>query len=88
MIFVLIAGSFTPFAALVMTGMLATVALWAVWFGAIAGAAFSVAWPTAPNWVRSGLYVALGWTTLISGPQIVDHAGVGAAVLSVFGGVP
>ena len=52
MIFLLIAGTFTPFALLVMEGPLATALLIAVWGGALAGTIVELIWIDAPKWVR------------------------------------
>jgi hemolysin III len=51
MIFVLIAGSYTPFALLVLRGTLGTVILIAAWSAALAGAVFKLIWIDAPGWL-------------------------------------
>jgi hemolysin III len=61
MIFVLIAGSYTPFALLVLHGPLATVILVTVWAGAGAGIVLKLVWLDAPKWLISLAYVLLGW---------------------------
>ena len=60
MIFVLIAGTYTPFAVLVLHGSLALAILVVVWAGALAGIAFNLVWTNAPKWLHALLYVALG----------------------------
>jgi len=87
MIFVLIAGTYTPFALLVLDGTLAKVVLVGVWSGAAAGIAFTLIWPNAPKWLTAGTYVALGWFSIVAVPQITAQAGVGALVLLGVGGV-
>jgi hemolysin III len=87
MIFVLIAGTATPFALLVMTGPLSTFVLAAVWIGAAIGVTFTVVWTTPPTWLRTTLYGLLGWATLIAVPQMWDKAGAGSVILLAFGGV-
>jgi hemolysin III len=87
MIFVLVAGTTTPFAALVMEGTLATVLLIVAWSGALAGVAISMLWPDAPKRVSAAIYIALGWSGAAATPQIVSHAGVGALALIAAGGV-
>ncbi len=49
MIFVLIAGTYTPFALLVLDGPLATVILISVWAGAVGGIVLKLAWVDAPK---------------------------------------
>jgi hemolysin III len=87
MIFVLIAGTYTPFAVLVLEEPLREVVLAGVWGGAAAGIAFSLLWSNAPKWLTAAAYVALGWFSVIAIPQIVERAGAGALVLLGAGGV-
>jgi hemolysin III len=87
MIFVLIAGSYTPFAVLVLHGPLATAILVAVWAGAGLGVAFNLVWRNAPTWLRAALYIALGWIAVAAMPQLGAAIGVGGLVLLGVGGV-
>jgi len=87
MIFVLIAGTYTPFAALVLSGSTQTVVLAGVWGGAAAGIVFSLVWVSAPKWLAAAVYVALGWFSLVAFSQIIDRAGIGALALLLGGGV-
>jgi hemolysin III len=87
MIFVLIAGTYTPFALLVLEGSLRVVVLAGVWGGALAGIVFTLVWIGSPRWLTTATYMALGWFSLIAVPQIVDRAGVGALALLAAGGV-
>jgi hemolysin III len=87
MIFVLIAGTYTPFALLVLEGTLADVVLAVVWGGALAGILVSVVWPTSPKWITALICVALGWVAIATLPQLVDRAGVPAVILIGVGGV-
>jgi hemolysin III len=63
-IFVLIAGSYTPFTLLLLDGPARTVLLWLVWAGAAAGIAFRMCWPAAPRWLYTPVYVLLGWAAV------------------------
>jgi hemolysin III len=87
MIFLLIAGTVTPFAVLVMDGPLANALLIAVWAGALAGIVVEVVWVDAPKWVSTIVYLAVGWIGLLGFPAIVVAAGVGAGALIAAGGV-
>jgi hemolysin III len=87
MIFVLIAGTYTPFALLVLDGTLGEVVLIGVWSGAAAGIVFTLLWVEAPKWLAAGAYVALGWFSIIAVPQITARAGAGALVLLGAGGL-
>jgi hemolysin III len=82
MIFVLIAGTYTPFALLAMHGALATAVLVAVWTGALAAAVVQFAWPGRPRWISALLAVILGWVSLAAMGQLTDSIGL-LAVLAV-----
>ena len=87
MIFLLIAGTLTPFAVLVLNGPLATTVLVAVWVGAAAGILVELLWTDSPNWVSVGVYLAVGWIGAIAFPAIVAEAGIGAGALIAAGAV-
>ena len=87
MIFVLIAGTNTPFAVLVLAQPLGDVVLVGVWSGAAAGILFTLVWIRAPKWLSAAAYVALGWFSVIAMPQLVERAGLGALALLGAGGV-
>jgi hemolysin III len=87
MIFVLIAGSYTPFALLALHGPLAVAILVAVWAGALGGVVLNLVWSSAPKWLRAMLYVMLGWVAVAALPQLAAAIGTGALTLVVLGGV-
>ncbi|MEV8639049.1 hemolysin III family protein [Streptosporangium sp. NPDC051023] len=84
-IYLIIAGTYTPFAMLALDGPARAVVLAVVWTGAVAGVLFRVLWISAPRWLSTALYIALGWTAVFVFPQFVAGAG-GAAVLLVLAG--
>ena len=93
-IFLLIAGSCTPFALLLLEGADRWAMLSVVWAGAIGGVAMKVLWKGAPRWLSAPIYMALGWAPVfffgdfVSGAAANYEAGVGTAVivLVVIGG--
>jgi hemolysin III len=87
MIFLLIAGTTTPFAVLVLHGPLARALLIAVWAGAAAGIIVELIWVDAPKWATTIVYLSVGWIGLIGFPGIVIEAGIGAGLLIAVGGV-
>jgi hemolysin III len=87
MIFVLIAGTYTPFALLVLESPLREVVLVGVWSGALAGIVFALVWVEAPKWLVATTYVALGWFSIFAIPEITQRAGLGALVLLAVGGL-
>ncbi|MCG5463686.1 hemolysin III family protein [Micromonospora sp. NPDC053740] len=86
MIFVFIAGTYTPLCAMLLAPRPATVMLALVWGGALAGVAIKVVWPHAPRWVSAPLYLALGWVAVAMLPEILHGGGVAALVLLIVGG--
>ena len=86
MIFVLIAGTSTPFAVLVLDDPLGDIVLLGVWGGALAGIIFTMVWIDAPKWLTAAAYVALGWFSVVAIPQITERKGAGALVLLALGG--
>ena len=60
MIFVLIAGTYTPVALLALKGSLANTILIVLWAGALGGVIFKLAWIDAPKWLFAAVYVVLG----------------------------
>jgi hemolysin III len=87
MIFVFIAGTYTPFSVLLLPPRPATVILGAVWGGAVAGVALKMIWPHASRWLSAPLYVALGWVAIAVLPDLLNAGGVAAFVLLTVGGV-
>jgi hemolysin III len=87
MIFVLIAGTYTPFSLLVLSGTLGTVILIAVWSAALAGAVFKLVWIDAPGWLGATTYIVLGWVALAAIPELVDRLGVPAVSALALGGI-
>jgi hemolysin III len=86
MIFLFIAGTYTPVALLAMTPRTGTVVLAVVWGGALAGVALKLAWPHAPRALSIVIYIALGWVAVFVLPELLAHAGVAALVLLLVGG--
>lgn len=87
MIFVLIAGTYTPVGLLVLEEPLATWVLVVVWSGAAAGIALNLGWRQAPGWVGVVVYVALGWVAVVALPQLLLQLGVVGTGLLVAGGL-
>src|SRR4051794_39891446 len=76
MIFFLIAGTYTPFALLVLDGPLADAILVVVWIGAIAGTIVEMIWIDHPKWVAALIYMSLGWVAVIAFPGLWSEMGV------------
>jgi len=87
MIFVFIAGTYTPFSLLAFTGTASLVVLLTVWAGAAFGIALELAWIEGPRWLSAIAYLAVGWVGVIAVPQLFPALGVVPAVLVIVGGV-
>jgi hemolysin III len=87
MIFVLIAGTYTPFALLVLHGDLARVVLIAVWVMAGAGTVLNLLWWNAPKQVTAAVYISTGWVAVLAVPQLWNGLGPIGFGLIVVGGV-
>jgi hemolysin III len=87
MIFLLIAGTYTPFALLVLDGPLADAVLAVVWVGAVIGAIVEIVWIEHPKWVAALVYISLGWVALIAFPGLWEEMGVGGTLLVAAGGL-
>jgi hemolysin III len=85
-IFLLIAGSYTPFAVLALHSDVRIAVLAAVWGAAAAGALSRVLWVQAPRWSYVALYLGLGWAAVFVVPQLLHGAGVVAFTLIAIGG--
>ncbi len=69
MIFVLIAGSYTPVCILVLGGKSGIILLTAIWSIAIIGIVFKILWINCPKWLSSVMYIAMGWMVVfVFGP--------------------
>jgi len=87
MIFVFIAGSYTPFALLALPERDGWLLFWIVWGGALAGVLLKMFWPSAPAWVGVPLYMLLGWVAVWFIGPITEGAGATAVALLIVGGV-
>lgn len=87
MIFVFIAGTYTPLAVLTLPRTAAIAVLAVVWTGALFGVALQTAWPSAPRWLSVPCYIALGWVAAFVMPDLLRNGGIAAFVLIVIGGL-
>ncbi|WP_194839889.1 PAQR family membrane homeostasis protein TrhA [Aeromicrobium yanjiei] len=86
-IFVLIAGSSTPFALMLLSEQRAAILLATMWGGAALGIAFKIFWVDAPRWSNAPLYLLLGWAPVIFAGDFVDAASPTVLFLLTAGGL-
>jgi hemolysin III len=90
-VFLLIAGTYTPFAVLLLDNRNAEILLTVIWVGALAGVAFRILWLSAPRWLYLPVYVALGWSAVFwlgdfartAGPAVFTFIVAGGALYSL-----
>ncbi len=86
-IFLIIAGTYTPFALTLLPWDQGRSLLLVVWLGAIGGVLFRVFWVNAPRWLYTPIYVALGWVAVFYFGPLLDHGGVAVVSLIAAGGL-
>ncbi len=86
-IFLMIAGTYTPLCIALLDGTAQRVVLTVVWVGALAGIVFRVAWLSAPAWLYTPFYVALGWVAVGVMPALAREGGTAVITLIVVGGL-
>jgi len=87
MIFVLIAGTYTPFGLLLLSGTAQWVVLSVVWGGALLGILLRTLLRRPARWLFTGLYLALGWVAVAFLPDIAEAGGLRVLLLLLVGGV-
>jgi len=87
MIFVLIAGTYTPFALLLLDGAMRWIVFGVIWGGALLGVVLRNAVRRPARWMFVGIYMALGWVALGVLPQLHDSGGWRVVILLLLGGL-
>lgn len=87
MIFVLIAGSYTPVCLLVIGGKTGIILLWLVWMVGILGIIFKLCWVTCPKWLSSVMYIAMGWMCVMAFTPIMNNMATSEFVWLLTGGI-
>lgn len=94
MIFVLIAGSYTPICLTVLRNGIGLILLLVVWIIAILGMLFKLFWVTCPKWLSSVIYIGLGWACVAAFPALYKGLApsgfgwlLGGGILYTIGGV-
>ena len=86
-IYLLIAGTYTPYGLLVLSGAWQFSVLGIVWIGAALAIAQRLVWVDAPKWVAALAGISLGWVGVVVFPQILAGTGSAGTALVVAGGV-
>ncbi len=86
-IYLLIAGTYTPFGLLVLSGAWRASVLAVVWIGALAAIVLKLAWPASPKWMAAGIALGLGWVAAVAFRELLQGAGTTATMLVLAGGI-
>jgi hemolysin III len=86
-IYLLIAGTYTPFALLVLSDVWQWTILPIIWGGAVIAIVLKMAWVDAPKWLAAVIGIALGWAGLVALPNLWAHAGLMGLAPLLAGGV-
>lgn len=86
-IFLIIAGTYTPFTVLLLERRDAQILLTLVWFAALIGVAFRVFWLGAPRWLYVPIYIGLGWAAMFWLPSFGSRGGAAILTLIIIGGL-
>src|SRR5438105_7199811 len=87
MIYILIAGTYTPVCLILLRGRLGLGLLIAVWSLAAAGALQTIAWMHAPEWLSTALYIGMGWIALLVTRPLLAAAPLGFFYWILAGGI-
>ena len=86
-IFLIIAGTYTPFALLLLPPNQMRSLLLIAWIGAVGGVLFRVFWVGAPRWLYTQIYVALGWVAVFYLKPLYHAGGAAVVILIAVGGL-
>ncbi len=87
MIFILIAGSYTPVCTIAIGGRVGARLLALVWGIALAGLILKACWVTCPKWFSSLIYIGMGWVCILALPQIIHNLSGSAFSWLLMGGI-
>ena len=87
MIFVMIAGSYTPVCLIVLGGRMGMILLSLVWGIAVMGMSINLFWITCPKWFSSLIYIALGWVCVFVFGRLWEVLSVSAFLWLLAGGI-
>lgn len=87
MIFILIAGSYTPFCLIALNGPTGWILFGVIMTAAIAGVSFKLIWFNCPRWISTLIYVAMGWVSVFLIAPLYNAISLNGVILLVAGGV-
>ena len=87
MIYVLIAGTYTPICLIALKGKLGTILFLSVWLLALVGILLKIVWFDAPRWLYTGFYILMGWISIFVIVPIIKAVSLGGFMWLLAGGL-
>lgn len=87
MIFVLIAGTYTPICLITLRGKTGTIILVSIWSLAALGVIINAVWFNAPRWLYTLFYILMGWLIILAFKPICNLMAIPGVILLVAGGI-
>lgn len=87
MIFVMIAGSYTPICLIVLPKQVGIPLLATVWGITIVGTIFKICWINCPHWLSSAMYIGMGWLAVLAFSAIIKNLAHSAFLWLLTGGI-
>ncbi|WP_440897762.1 PAQR family membrane homeostasis protein TrhA [Amphibacillus sp. Q70] len=87
MIYVLIAGTYTPFCLITLRGTIGWILLTIIWLTAISGVLFKLIWFHSPRWLSTLLYIVMGWFIIFAIVPLSANLALQGIIWLIAGGV-
>ena len=87
MIYVLIAGTYTPICLIALKGRIGTFLFLGVWLLAFIGILLKIVWFDAPRWLYTGFYILMGWISVFAIVPIIRAVSIGGFIWLLAGGL-
>lgn len=87
MIFVLIAGSYTPYCLISLNGVTGWTLFGIITAVAVSGILFKMIWFTCPRWLSTSIYIVMGWMVVFVVAPLSEVLNSGGVILLVAGGI-
>lgn len=87
MIFILIAGTYTPISLILLRGAIGYTLISVIWSLALLGLLFKVFFLNAPRWLYTAIYITMGWLVIVAIFPLYQAVSLGALMWLVAGGV-
>lgn len=87
MIFILIAGTYTPFCLISLNGMIGWILFSIIIFAALCGVLFKMVWFNCPRWLSTMIYIVMGWMVIFVASPLSEVLSSTGLFLLVLGGI-